>query len=74
MDTTEMSEKAQNWQKTAEDLQDQAEHWGKKVSAKAQDTGKAIQSYVQDNTWTSVAIAAALGCVIGLLMSRGRGD
>ncbi len=72
MDTTEMREKAENWQETAEGLKEQAQNWQRRVSEKAQDTGRAIQSYVQENTWTSVAIAAALGCAIGLLLSRGR--
>lgn len=69
-----MTEKAKNWQENAEDLKDQAQKWTETVSRKAQDTGKVIHEYVQENTWMSVAIAAALGCAIGLLLSRGGRD
>jgi ElaB/YqjD/DUF883 family membrane-anchored ribosome-binding protein len=74
MDTSELTEKAQNWKETAEDVKGQAQKWKATVSEKAQQTGRVVQDYVHDNTWWSIAIAAALGCALGIFLSRGRTD
>ncbi len=68
MDAREMTEKAKNWQETAENLSEQARDW----QETARRTGRVIHEYVHDNAWMSVAIAAALGCAVGLLLSRSR--
>ncbi len=68
MDASEITEKAKNWQQTAEDVADQARDW----QDTARRTGRVIHEYVNDNAWMSVAIAAALGCAVGLLLSRSR--
>lgn len=58
MNTREMSDKFQDWQKRA--------------TEKARDVGQATDQYVRDNTWSTIAIAAVIGCVLGyLLASRG---
>ncbi|NDB70762.1 MAG: DUF883 domain-containing protein [Methylocystaceae bacterium] len=38
--------------------------------AKAKDAGKAADNYVHDNPWKAVGIAAGVGLVLGLLISR----
>lgn len=38
--------------------------------AKAKDAGKAADVYVHDNPWKAVGIAAGVGLVLGLLISR----
>jgi len=34
--------------------------------------GQVTDDYVHENTWTSVALAAVVGCLIGFLMARSR--
>ena len=72
METREMADKAQEWQERAQDLTDQARNWQRKATDTARRTGQAVQDYVSDNTWMSVAIAAAVGCAIGMLFMRSR--
>jgi ElaB/YqjD/DUF883 family membrane-anchored ribosome-binding protein len=37
---------------------------------RAKDAGKAAEAYVQENPWTSVGIAAGVGLLLGMLISR----
>lgn len=37
---------------------------------KAKDAGRAADNYVHDNPWTAVGIAAGVGIVLGMLISR----
>ena len=59
MNTKEMTGKMQDWQRRA--------------TERARDMGQATDQYVRENTWTTIAIAALLGCVIGYLIA-GRDD
>ncbi len=70
MEAREMTEKAQEWQEKAKDVAGQAQEWQQRAAETARNTGRAIHEYVNDNAWTSVAIAAAIGCAIGLLIGR----
>ena len=72
MDATEMTEKAQAWQENAEHLAGQAKKWQETLSGTARKTGRVMDEYVHENAWVSVALAATLGCVLGVLLSRGR--
>ena len=45
------------------DLQDRA-------VVKAKDAGRAADGYVRENPWTSVGIAAGVGLLLGMLISR----
>jgi len=38
--------------------------------ASARDAGKAADTYVHENPWTAIGIAAGIGVVFGLLISR----
>ncbi len=38
--------------------------------SRAKDAGKAADNYVHDNPWRAVGIAAGVGLVVGLLISR----
>jgi len=42
------------------------------VVEKTKQASKATDEYVHDNPWKSVGIAAGVGLVVGLLISRGR--
>ena len=58
MNTRVMTDKLQDWQKKATDT--------------ARNVGQVTDDYVHENTWTSVALAAVVGCLIGFLMARSR--
>jgi len=58
MNTRGMTEKLQDWQK--------------RVSEKAKNVGSVTDDYVRENTWTTVAFAALLGCVVGFLLGNRR--
>jgi len=40
------------------------------MAERAKDMGQATDQYVRENTWTTVAIAALFGCVIGYLIGN----
>ncbi len=58
MNTRGMTDKLQDWQKRAGDT--------------ARNVGQATDQYIRENTWTSLAIAAVVGCVLGMLLARSR--
>ncbi len=55
MNTREMTDKVQDWQRRA--------------TEKARDFGYATDEYVRENTWTTIAVAAVIGCVLGYLLA-----
>jgi len=59
MKTREMTEKLQDWQKRATET--------------ARNLGEATDDYVHENTWTTIALAAVIGCIFGYLLA-GRRD
>ena len=54
-------------------MADKFQDWQQRATDKARDFGSATDQYVRENTWTSIACAALLGCVIGYLLA-GRSD
>jgi ElaB/YqjD/DUF883 family membrane-anchored ribosome-binding protein len=58
MKTTEMTEKLQDFQQRAAET--------------ARNVCGATDEYVHENAWTSVALAAVAGCVIGFFLGRSR--
>lgn len=60
MNTREMTEKFQDFQRKATET-------AKNVTESADD-------YIRENTWTGIACAALLGCVLGYLLFGRRGD
>ena len=47
---------------------------GEKISESAQNLSRATNEYVQENPWKTIAIAAAVGFVAGMLITRGRDE
>ena len=45
-------------------------HWPKTHPQKAREAADATDEYVHDNPWQSVGVAAAVGFLLGLLVSR----
>lgn len=58
MNTNDVTERLQNIQQKATDS--------------ARNACRATDEYVHENVWTSVAIAAVVGCVFGFFLGRGR--
>ena len=58
MNTTEFTNRVQDWQKRATET--------------AKNFGQTTDTYVRENTWTTLAIAALLGCVVGYLLTSDR--
>lgn len=58
MNTNDVTERLQNFQQ--------------KATESARNAAQATDEYVHDNVWTSVAVAALVGCVLGFFLGRGR--
>src|SRR5437899_1742386 len=58
MNTREMTEKLQDWQKLA--------------TKTAKNVGEATDDYVRENTWSTIAFAAVIGCIFGYLLASRR--
>jgi len=56
MKTREMTEKLQDRQKRATET--------------ARNVGEATDDYVRENTWTTIALAAVVGCIFGYFLAR----
>jgi ElaB/YqjD/DUF883 family membrane-anchored ribosome-binding protein len=55
-----------------EKIQDKIQDFQQRASETARNAYKATDEYVHENAWTSVALAAVAGCVIGFFLGRGR--
>ncbi|WP_189482425.1 DUF883 family protein [Alishewanella tabrizica] len=53
-----------------EKLSEALHHTEETVTAKAQHVSDSTNEYVQKNPWTSVGIGAAVGLVLGVLLSK----
>ena len=47
--------------------------WSQGTSTLSGNVTDTTDQYIRDNTWTSIACAALVGCIIGYLLA-GRGD
>ena len=56
MNTRDVTDKLQDWQKQAQET--------------AKDFGETADNYLRENTWSAIAGAAILGCVVGFLLGR----
>jgi ElaB/YqjD/DUF883 family membrane-anchored ribosome-binding protein len=52
------------------DITDKIQDLQKRATDTAKNVGQVTDDYVRENTWTSVACAALLGCVVGFLLAR----
>lgn len=55
------------------EITDKVQDFQRKATETARNVTQATDDYIRDNTWTSIACAALLGCIIGYLLS-GRRD
>ena len=54
------------------ELKDTAQDWQKKAQETARNLGQSTDNYVRENTWSTLALAAVLGCLVGYLLTTGR--
>jgi len=54
------------------DISEKLEDWQKRATETARNVGEVTDRYVHENAWTTVAIAAVLGCVVGFLLANSR--
>ena len=56
----------------ASEMTNRIQDWQKKATESARTAAKATDEYVHENTWSSIAIAAVFGCVVGYLLGNRR--
>ncbi len=67
MNTREMTDKLQDVRRQASDkLRDVS----RRATETARNVGSAADNYVRENTWATIGLAVALGCIIGLLLAN----
>ena len=54
------------------ELIDRAQDWQKKACDTAKNVGQSTDTFVRENTWSTLALAAVLGCLVGYLLTTGR--
>ncbi len=80
MDTNELTRKANEMQEEpqtqAQDVKEQfreaSENWRRRATQAIRNASVTADQYVRDYAWTSVALAAVLGCVVGFFLGRSR--
>ena len=65
MNTNDIAERA-------EDMKEQAQDWAEDAAARAREAAGMAGEYLRDNIWTSVAIAAGVGAIVGFLLAKTR--
>jgi hypothetical protein len=53
-------------------MTDKVQDWQKRATETARNVGSATDQYVRENTWTTIAVAAVFGCVLGFLLGSRR--
>lgn len=54
------------------DVTEKLQEFQERATETARNVAMATDEYVHDNAWTSVALAAVAGCVIGFFLGRTR--
>ena len=49
---------------------DKFQDWQRRAGETAKNVGQVTDQYVRDNTWSTLAAAAILGCVLGWLLAN----
>lgn len=61
-----------NTREVTKEVTDRLQDWKGRIGDTAKNVSGATDRYVRGNTWTSIALAAVVGCVIGVLIGRQR--
>ena len=49
-------------------MTDKMKDWQKRATETARNVGQVSDHYVRDNTWTTIAVAAIVGCLLGYFL------
>jgi ElaB/YqjD/DUF883 family membrane-anchored ribosome-binding protein len=55
------------------DVTDKLQDFQERATKTARNIGRSTDDYVRENTWTTIAFAAVLGCIFGYFLAN-RGD
>ncbi len=53
-------------------MTDRLQDWQKRATETARTVGSAADNYVRDNAWTTIALSAIVGCIVGHLLASRR--
>ncbi len=53
-------------------MTDKLQDWQRRATEQARNLGHVTDGYIRDNTWVAIATAAALGCVLGFVLTHPR--
>ena len=70
MNGNDITEKVQDWEKPAEEMQEQARAWKDRAMESARHAGEVTDRYVRENIWTTVAVVAVAACALGFLLAH----
>lgn len=56
----------------AREMTGKFQDWQRRASETARNIGQATDDYVRENPWSTLAVAALLGCVVGYLLANRR--
>jgi ElaB/YqjD/DUF883 family membrane-anchored ribosome-binding protein len=51
------------------DITNRVQDWQKRATETARNVSQTSSRYVRENTWTTLAAAALVGCVVGYLLA-----
>lgn len=54
------------------ELTDQFQDWQKRACDTAKNVSQATDTYIRENTWSTLALATILGCVVGYFLMSSR--
>lgn len=55
-----------------QDMTNRLQEFQKKAGDTARNVGRVTDTYVHENTWSSIAAVAMIGCLLGFLLGRSR--
>ncbi len=78
MDTNDLTQKAQqvsdNLEQQTQDWRRRATEWKDRTTTAVRNASQRADEYVHNYAWSSIALAAVIGCVFGFLLGRRDSD
>ena len=56
------------------EITNRVQEWQKRATETARNLGQTTDQYVRENTWSTLAVAVVLGCIVGYLVSGSRSE
>jgi len=61
-----------NTKEMTDQITDKVQDWQRRATKTAREVGQVTDKYVHENAWSSIALAAVLGCVVGYFLATRR--